>query len=210
MIPANTSTFHDDLENLRNPKEGVIRTPINWTTPLEKYSQDGDHLEQATTQSYKIMMSHIKIAQKICSDRHMTNSIKELNDKEKLIWNVAELVNLKAIVDNYSQIEVINAYPDYTSVNKDGKLEFDISKFKSLLTSKDKGKSIFIDEYGIEHRAKEKELAQNQLNKMEKIIEENKEKLISECVDKQELIDLDKDILKIEESDNTKDWESVK
>lgn len=199
MIPANTETFSDDLNAIRFPKPEVFRKPIEWIIPLEKLDENRNPEEWASEQAFNTMMNQTKLLQKLESDRHLTEKLLALSSDEREEWDKHMKQIVKGIVENFSIMEVIHNFPDHTKV-KDGKVVFDLEKFKHLITKNDKGE-IYVDEY--QNIAKDMDKKVKAMKEKNRIDAENKkQEQIKIAVEDCKLVDEKNNKLKEECKEN--------
>ena len=146
MIPANPQIFSKQLNSIRFPKTDEIRKPIEWILPMEKLDETREPCDWAAEQAYITMLNQIKLLQKLESDRNLTEKQLRLNKEEASYWLDARNDLVKGIVEQFSTMEVIKSFPEMTTVQENGKVIFDLEKFKDLISVTEKGE-IFIDEY---------------------------------------------------------------
>jgi hypothetical protein len=146
MIPANPQIFSKQLNSIRFPKTDEIRKPIEWILPMEKLDETREPCDWAAEQAYITMLNQIKLLQKLESDRNLTEKQLRLNKEEQSYWLDARNDLVKGIVEQFSTMEVIKSFPEMTTVQENGKVIFDLEKFKDLISVTEKGE-IFIDEY---------------------------------------------------------------
>lgn len=157
MIPANPQLFNKQLNSIRFPKTNEIRKPIDWILPMEKLDENREPCDWAAEQAYMTMLNQIKLLQKLESDRNLTEKLLRLSKEEESYWLDARNELVKGIVEQFSTIEVIKSFPEMTTVQKDGKVIFDLEKFKDLISVNEKGE-IFIDEYHCQMKDIEKKI----------------------------------------------------
>ena len=131
MIPANPQLFNKQLNSIRFPKTNIIRKPIDWILPMEKLDENREPCDWAAEQAYMTMLNQIKLLQKLESDRNLTEKLLRLSKEEESYWLDARNELVRGIVEQFSTMEVIKSFPEMTTVQKDGKIIFDLEKFSN-------------------------------------------------------------------------------
>ena len=207
MIPANPDLFNKQLEAIRFPKEDIHRTPLLWILPMKDFKEDEECSEEfATRQALDLMMGQIKLLQKLESDRLLTIRLLPFNEKEEEEWLEAKDKLISKMLENFSIIEIIKDFPQYTKIDDKGKVIFDIDKFKHLLC-KDKDGNLFCDEYQIElENEKNEKTRKNYQEEHKKKVEEEK-KIIEDC-EKNDTVEIDllKDSIQVEPKETLEHW----